>query len=111
MDATEGVLLYVMSGCTHEERAKEIYNMRTYVRRHFSDVRARSDVVKVLWNFVISIAHKRDTGFHFNEVVPPPPKRTRKKRARGESEDEGSDYGGGASTGTKFRGKKKAGAK
>lgn len=106
-----GVLLYVMKSCNHRERAEEIYNMRLYVRKHFSDIRTRSDVVKVLWNFVTAVAKKRDTGFYFTEEVPAPPKRTRKKRTRGDGEDEQSDYDGGAGSGTKSRGKKKAATK
>ncbi|EMD37632.1 hypothetical protein CERSUDRAFT_94633 [Gelatoporia subvermispora B] len=47
-----GVLLYVMRAESHRDRADELYNMRRHVRTKFADVRARQDVVKVLWNFI-----------------------------------------------------------
>lgn len=106
----KGILLYVMKGCSHEDRAEEIYNMRTHIRRQFSDVRARSDIIKVLWNFAASTSMKYDTGFHFNEVAAPPPKKTRKRKAK-ESDGEESDYRAGTASGTKSRAKRKSTAK
>ncbi|OCH89000.1 hypothetical protein OBBRIDRAFT_836129 [Obba rivulosa] len=88
-----GVLLYVMRGESHRTRADEIFNMRRYVRTKFTDVRARQDVVKVLWGFIERMVSQYEQG------GPPSPRRKStnhrgggsQKRRRAKEEDEFSD--------------------
>ncbi|GBE81572.1 hypothetical protein SCP_0313010 [Sparassis crispa] len=57
-----GLLLYVMRDCSHEMRATEIFDMRTYVRKKFADVRMRNDILKYLWAFVDDLTNRMDGG-------------------------------------------------
>jgi len=83
-----GVVLYVMSGNSHEERAQEIYQMRLDIRKQFSDVRARGDIVKALWAIVVGISDRYDNAFGFERTISAPTRRPRKKRARPDLESD-----------------------
>lgn len=41
-----------MRNATYDARADTIYDMRTYIRSKYPDVRARGDIVRSLWEFV-----------------------------------------------------------
>lgn len=84
-----GVVLYVMTDRSHEERAVEIYQMRLDIRKKFPDIRARGDIVKALWNIVVDIADRYDIDFGFERTGGAAPRRPRaKKRSRLEESDE-----------------------
>lgn len=89
-----GVTLYVMMNYSNtKERAEELYNMRTYIRRKYQDVRARSDIIRDLWIFVADIARKYRTGYHF-EKASTTTRGAKKRRARAdEDSDEDMDTG------------------
>lgn len=53
---SSGVILYVLRDASYEEKAQAIYNMRTYIRGKYADVRMRSDILRELWAFVESLA-------------------------------------------------------
>lgn len=84
---TIGVLLYVMKGCSYDDHAQAILDMRQAARAHFKDIRANSDVIKYLWAFVAQIADNYDTGIYVDAEVSKKPARKGKKRARKENSD------------------------
>ncbi|TDL26229.1 hypothetical protein BD410DRAFT_895640 [Rickenella mellea] len=47
-----GVLLAVLEDCDIDHKAKEVHNLRKYVRQIHKDVRANTRVVKTLWDYI-----------------------------------------------------------
>ncbi|CAL1707411.1 unnamed protein product [Somion occarium] len=85
-----GVVLFVMmKHSTEKQRAEEIYNMRTFIREKYQDVRARGDIIRTLWMFVSDIARKYRTGYQFDK--PAPARKTKKKRTRADEDDDSED--------------------
>jgi hypothetical protein len=50
-----GVLLYALRDRTYEERANAIFDMRSYIRGQFRDIRTNTAVGKALWSYIDSV--------------------------------------------------------
>jgi hypothetical protein len=50
-----GVLLYALRHRTYEERANAIFDMRSYIRGQFRDIRTNTAVGKALWSYIDSV--------------------------------------------------------
>lgn len=83
-----GVILYILRDYSSEICAEEIFKMRTHVRKQFPDVRARSDIVRCLWDFVAQVVDRQD-----NNPPPQPAKRRAAKNKRGNYYEGSSDDG------------------
>ena len=83
--------MYIMRDKTfpRSERAEAIYEMRTYVRKHFTDVRNRGDIGLRLWHFVSSIENPGSVSL--DDVLEGATKRTRKRKAPPKPDDEDGD--------------------
>ncbi|CCM05005.1 uncharacterized protein FIBRA_07204 [Fibroporia radiculosa] len=81
-----GVVLYAMNGCSHEDRAEELYNMRIHVRKRFPDIRSRGDIIKCLWEFVYDVIERQETGRYDAD------KKDGKKRKKVQSGEDDYDY-------------------
>lgn len=79
--------MYVMRDFSRHDRAEAIFNMRTYIRRHFADIRNNANVGRQLWHFVRSITHPGSVSL--DEALATAPKRKRKAQDDdGDDEDE-----------------------
>lgn len=107
-----GVVLYVLRGAkSYDSRAKAIYDMRTYIRSKFHDVRTRGDVIKALFQFIDGLddeqyyAEPSTSGMFTNSG-----RQTGRKRAArarddddDEEDDDGSEYGARKATKPRVR--------
>ena len=51
-----GVLLYILRTATHEDRARQIYHMRSHIRKQFTDIRSNAHVTRAMWSFIDTVA-------------------------------------------------------
>jgi hypothetical protein len=65
----------------NKERAKSIYEMRTYIRREEKAIRGNTVVFKKLWDFIDSVVEGSEAS----------PKTTRRTRKRKEMVDDDDD--------------------
>ena len=92
----------MMDHSTTKQRAEELFNMRTFIRKKYQDVRAREDVARQLWSFVRDVSHKYHTDHEFmpaSSKTRSTTSKTKRTRARDDSDEE---MGSGRST-TKSR--------
>ena len=71
-------MLYVLHECKHAERAQEAYNLRTFIREAFPDVRTRADIIKKLWEFITEVSEAYESDIDW--VVPEPTKKGTKRK-------------------------------
>ena len=56
-----GVILYALRDSSYEDRAQAIYDMRTFIRGKYQDIRNRNDIVKDLWLYVDTLEDRPHT--------------------------------------------------
>ncbi|KAH8093964.1 hypothetical protein BXZ70DRAFT_1035175 [Cristinia sonorae] len=91
-----GILLYVLSDCTKEEKAREIYTLRKSIREVYPDVRSRNDIVRTLWELIANVSDKYDCQLDWEVSAPP---KNRKKRKADDDDDDDEESGGRAKRG------------
>ncbi|KAH9894920.1 hypothetical protein C8Q73DRAFT_790119 [Cubamyces lactineus] len=70
-----GVLLFVLRDWSYEDQATAIYQMRSYIRNKFQDIRMRNDIISELWNFLNRMED--------NDNEPRPAKASSSRRGKG----------------------------
>jgi len=94
--AFTGLLMYIMQDISiysQRERADAIYDMRTYIRKHFPDVRNRSDIGQRLWHFISYIQNPNSVSL--DDVLEGTAKRAKKRKAHpkpGSEDDDDGDF-------------------
>ncbi|OBZ67046.1 hypothetical protein A0H81_12868 [Grifola frondosa] len=83
-----GVLLYVMRDASHEDRAREIYEMRKDIRKKYPDIRTRGDIVKSLWTFIDKLTTRQVEGGTTSDLYG---KKKRRKTRDYDSDEEIAD--------------------
>jgi len=86
-----GILLYVLYGST-ERQAEEVRNLRTYIREAFPDIRHRPDIIKKLWEFIMTV-EKREAGTLAWDSAAPDNKSRRKRKTRSNDDAAGRAKG------------------
>lgn len=76
------MLLYALNGCTYEDRAHFLYEMRKDVREEFRDVRMNTNVAKYLWEWIARAVEELDTGVYIDVPAGGKVAKTKKRKTR-----------------------------